>query len=103
MSKIFILIIFYIIISNKTFAESNFYFVCEGSSWGSKSPEHIFPDTFMLNKPIKCTIKRGNYCVNSRITINPKGKQILSIYEFYKKNKKVIVKFLGNERHYNCK
>jgi hypothetical protein len=100
--KLIFLAVFMIISPNTTFAQN--YYNCEGSFFGSKSPKNIFPDTMKLTKPIKCLIKRSNHCYSARTFLNAKGEQkILSYFEFYKKNKNVIVKFNGKQRHYTCK
>jgi len=100
--KLIFLVIFFVITSNKSFAQS--YFNCEGSFFGSRSPEIIFPDIMKLIKPIECIIQRTNHCYSARTFVNSKGEQeILSYFEFYKKNKNVIVKYNGKQRHYTCK
>ena len=100
MYKVFIMI-FFSFVSNVVLAQD--YIVCKGSFFGHKTPQIIFPEIIKFKKPIACTQTFNLECVGTRILKDKNGKEIFNMYEYFKKNKKLIVKSWSKKRHYSCK
>ena len=72
---------------------------CEGSFFGSKTPETVFP-----NKVLFTTSSCFAEFVSNGTCINPYAyNKILVNQTFFSLNNKLIIKYSDKERHYNCK
>lgn len=91
-TKIFIMFIF---LSPSNVMANDFH--CHGSFFGNKTPQIVFPNKVMFNT-FNCFADDENYCLKIYSHRDSNVNQV-----FYKKTNKLIIKYIGNERHYECK